>query len=353
MYMIILFVDFDYFFAQVEEVLNPQYKGKPLIVCVYSGRNEKSGAVATANYEARKLGVKAGMPISRAMELAPNAIFVPMHKEVYTEVSNRIMSIISSYSDKIEIASIDEAYIDITSKVKNFEEAIELGKKLKREIMEKEKITVTVGIAPNKVFAKIIADRVKPNGLGVVKPDEIEEFIKSIDIDEVPGVGNVISERLHSLGVNKLIDILSVSFDKLKEEIGEAKAFYLYRLATNSYFEPVLNKERVPHGRYLTLPKNTRDIKVIEPYLKKAIDEAYNKIEGIPKRMTVVTIMQDLDIVSKSKTFKSGISKERAYTESIELLKQILQKDSRLVRRVGVRFDNIYKSKGLDVFFNS
>lgn len=348
--MIVLFVDFDYFYAQVEEVLHPEYRGKPLVVCVYSGRNEKSGAVATANYEARKLGVKAGIPISKAMELAPNAIFVPMRKEVYAQVSNRIMEILRKYSDKLEIASIDEAYLDITNKVKDYEEAVQLAKRIKEEILEKEKITVTIGIAPNKVFAKIIAERVKPNGLGVLKPEEVKNFIKELDISEIPGIGEVLSKKLNSLGIFKLEDVLKVPFEKLKEEIGRAKAFYLYRLATNTYSEPVINKGRNPHGRYLTLPKNTRDLKVIEPYLKKAIDEAYSKIDGFPKTLTVVAIMEDLDIVSKSKSFKTGIIKERAYKEALELLKQILEKDKRLVRRVGVRLDNIYKAKGLEGF---
>ena len=348
--MIVLFVDFDYFFAQVEEVLHPEYKGKPLVVCVYSGRNEKSGAVATANYEARRLGIKAGIPISKAMELAPNAIFVPMRKEIYIQVSNRIMNLLRKYSDKLEIASIDEAYLDITNKVKDYNEAMQLGKRIKEEILEKEKITVTVGIAPNKVFAKIIAERAKPNGLAVLRPEEVGNFIKQLDVTEIPGIGEVLSKKLNTIGINKLIDVLNVPFERLKEEIGEAKATYLYKLATNTYSEPVVNKERKPRGRYLTLPKNTRDLEIIEPYLKKAIDEAYSKIDGFPKTLTVVAIMEDLDIVSKSKSFKSGIVKEKAYKEALELLKQILEKDKRLVRRIGVKLDNIYKAKGLEDF---
>lgn len=348
--MIVLFVDFDYFFAQVEEVLHPEYKGKPLVVCVFSGRNEKSGAVATANYEARKLGIKAGIPISKAMEIAPSAVFLPMKKEVYEQVSKRIMDILKKYSDKVEVASIDEAYLDLTNKVKNFEEALELGKKIKEEILEKEKITVTVGIAPNKVFAKIIADSVKPNGLGILKPEDITEFIKNLSIDEVPGVGSILSKKLHLLGVNKLEDVLKVPFNVLAEELGKAKATYLYKLATNTYYEPIVNKERVSHGRYLTLPKNTRNLEVIELFLKRAIEEAYQKVEGVAKTLTVVCIMEDLDIVSRSKSFKAGIGKERAHKEALELLEEILKRDKRLVRRIGVRLDNVYKTKGLDEF---
>lgn len=113
--MIVLFVDFDYFYAQVEEVLNPSLKGKPVVVCVFSGRFEDSGAVATANYEARKFGIKAGIPIVEAKKILPNAVYLPMRKEVYQQVSNRIMKLLREYSEKIEIASIDEAsFINIT-----------------------------------------------------------------------------------------------------------------------------------------------------------------------------------------------------------------------------------------------
>jgi DNA polymerase IV (DinB-like DNA polymerase) len=349
--MIILFVDFDYFFAQVEEVLNPQYKGKPLIVCVYSGRDKTSGAVATANYEARRLGIKAGMPIKRALEIAPNAIYLPMRKEVYAEVSDRIMKILRNYAEKMEVASIDEAYLDITSKVSNFDEAYSLAKEIKEEILSKEKITVTIGIAPNKVLAKIIADRSKPNGIGIVKPEEIEEFMKTIKIDEVPGIGEVLSKKLEEEGIKTLVDVINFPFSKLEELIGRAKANYLVKLVTNQYNEPVIERERKPHGRYLTLPYNTRDVEVVFPHLKRAIDEAYDKVKGIPMRITVVAILEDLEIKSKGKKFKHGISKERAYLEAYKLLKELISEDRRKVRRIGVRLDDIITGKGLDSFF--
>ncbi|BCU69512.1 DNA polymerase IV [Stygiolobus caldivivus] len=350
--MIILFIDFDYFFAQVEEVLNPQYKGKPLVVCVYSGRTKTSGAVATANYEARKLGVKAGMPIIKAMELAPSAVFVPMRKEIYQEVSNRVMEgILRKYSTKLEIASIDEAYLDITDKVKDYEEAYTLGRTIKGEIFEKEKITVTIGIAPNKVLAKIIADKNKPNGLSVLRPEDVPSFLNDLKIDEVPGVGKVLAEKLASIGVYKLTDVLKVDFKALEKEVGKAKATYLLKLAQNKYDEPVEDKSRKPHSRILTLPYNTRKQEVILPYLKRALDEAYSKVGGIPMRIALIAVMEDLDIVTKGKKFKHGVSKGTAYEKVKELLEEILNEDNRKIRRIGVRLDDIVKTKGLDQYF--
>ncbi|AAY79949.1 DNA polymerase IV [Sulfolobus acidocaldarius] len=353
--MIVIFVDFDYFFAQVEEVLNPQYKGKPLVVCVYSGRTKTSGAVATANYEARKLGVKAGMPIIKAMQIAPSAIYVPMRKPIYEAFSNRIMNLLNKHADKIEVASIDEAYLDVTNKVEgNFENGIELARKIKQEILEKEKITVTVGVAPNKILAKIIADKSKPNGLGVIRPTEVQDFLNELDIDEIPGIGSVLARRLNELGIQKLRDILSKNYNELEKITGKAKALYLLKLAQNKYSEPVENKSKIPHGRYLTLPYNTRDVKVILPYLKKAINEAYNKVNGIPMRITVIAIMEDLDILSKGKKFKHGISIDNAYKVAEDLLRELLVRDKRRnVRRIGVKLDNIIINKtNLSDFFD-
>jgi len=228
--MIILFVDFDYFYAQVEEVLNPSLKGKPVVVCVFSGRFEDSGAVATANYEARKFGIKAGISIVEAKKILPNAVYLPMRKEVYQQVSNRIMKLLREYSEKIEIASIDEAYLDISDKVKNYQDAYNLGLEIKNKILEKEKITVTVGISKNKVFAKIAADMAKPNGIKVIDDEEVKRLIVELDIADIPGIGDITAEKLKKLGVNKLVDTLRIEFDELKGIIGEAKAKYLFSL---------------------------------------------------------------------------------------------------------------------------
>ncbi|AOL17129.1 DNA polymerase IV [Sulfolobus sp. A20] len=350
--MIILFVDFDYFYAQVEEVLNPSIKGKPVVVCVFSGRSETSGAVATANYEARKYGVKAGMPIIKAKEILPNAIYLPMRKELYQQVSNRIMNILRSYSSKIEVASIDEAYLDITDMVKDYEEAYKLGLEIKGRILKQEKITVTVGISKNKVFAKIAADMSKPNGIKVINDEEVKRLIKELDIDEYPGIGRVTAERLKALGIRKLIDILNFDFEIIKKQVGEAKATYLFSIARDEYSEPIKEKVIKSVGKMVTLKRNTRDIEEIKPFLYRTVDEAYLRLNGMmPKTLHLVAVMEDLEIITREKTFPYGVSKERAYKESLKLLEKLLEDDDRRIRRIGVRLSKFIKSATLDEFF--
>ncbi|AWR93383.1 DNA polymerase IV [Acidianus brierleyi] len=349
--MIVALADLDYFFAQVEEIMNPSLKGKPLAVCVFSGRTKDSGAIATSNYEARKLGIKSGMPIIMAKKIAPDTIFLPMRKDLYKQVSSRVMKILENFSDRIEVASIDEAYLDITKKVKSYSDIMELGKKIKEEVKMREGLTITVGIAPNKVFAKIMADMSKPDGLGILRDNDVNNFINSLDIGKVPGIGKVLEDRLREIGINYLGDVLKVDFLTIKNKIGKAKANYLLSLANNSYDEPVRPRISKHKGRYVTLSKNTRNIEIILPFLKKAIDEAYNKIDGLPKSIAVVTIMNDLDIISREKSFPYGIDREKALQESLLLLKKILEDDNRQVRRVGVRLGKIYKSSTLDKYF--
>ncbi|MEM0173788.1 MAG: DNA polymerase IV, partial [Sulfolobaceae archaeon] len=347
---IIAFIDIDYFFAQVEEILDPSLKGKPIVVCVYSGRSKDSGAVATANYEARKLGIKAGMPISQAKKIAPFAIFLPMRKELYKQFSENVIKVLSRFTNKIEVASIDEAYLDITEVVKDFKEAELIGRKIKESILNELGLKVTVGISFNKVLAKIAAELVKPNGLKVIDYDEAKSLVESLSIDEIPGLGDVLSKKLKEIGVNKLSDVRNIKYNELKKLIGESKAKYLIKLLELKIFEPITPKNKKSIARTLTLPKNTRNLDEIKLYLIKAIEEVYSKIDGIPRTISVFTIMEDLDIVSRSRTYKYGINKDSAVFKAIELLREILEIDKRNVRRVGVRVSKLQKYYNLNQF---
>src|SRR4030067_634377 len=173
---IILHVDMDYFFAQCEEREHPELKGKPVVICVYSGRGGDSGAVSTSNYEARKFGIKAGIPISRAKKLNPDAIFLPVNMGLYRSKSNEIMDMLRGFSDIVEQESIDEAFCDITDKVADFDEAKKFAAQIKDAIRQKVGLTCSIGVAPNKLIAKIASDFKKPDGLTVVKPEEDMRF---------------------------------------------------------------------------------------------------------------------------------------------------------------------------------
>ena len=222
---IILHIDMDAFFAQVEERENPQFKGKPVVVGADPKGGKGRGVVSTANYEARKYGIHSALPISKAFELCPKAIFLPVNIELYQKVSEKIMEIIKKYSKTWEIVSLDEAYLDLSHIFYDrekcgigeiWERVEKLAKKLKKEILEKEKLTCTVGIGPNKLIAKMAAEKAKPNGLLVIKPKQIKEFLEPLDIDDLPGIGPKTAEKLRVSGVNKIKELKRLSKSRLK-----------------------------------------------------------------------------------------------------------------------------------------
>lgn len=231
---IILHIDMDYFFAQCEEREHPELKGKPVVICVYSGRGGDRGAVSTSNYEARKLGVKAGISISRAKKLAPNAVFLPVNMELYHYKSGQVMEILKEYSDKIEQESIDEAYCDLTEKVTGFEGARMLALKLKDEIRQLVGLTCSVGIGPNKLIAKVASDYKKPDGLTVVRSEEVLQFLaplkthtKSLTLGVPARDVETIRAKAHELAKSFLLENpiplrrVGIRVSNLVEQIGQ------------------------------------------------------------------------------------------------------------------------------------
>ncbi len=195
---VIMLVDFDYFFAQCEELRNPALKEKPVVVGVYSGRTEDSGAVSTSNYIAREYGVKSGMPLflaKRKLE-GKDAVFLPVDHTYYEQISGKIMGSLRGFAEAFEQVSIDEAYLDVSSKVQcSFENARILAQKMKNEIKGQLRISFSVGIGSNKLLAKIACDSQKPDGLTVVTPQEIHDFLSPLPVDRLLGVGKKISAK--------------------------------------------------------------------------------------------------------------------------------------------------------------
>ena len=175
---VIFHIDFDYFFAQCEEIRNQSLKTKPVCVCIFSDRGADSGAIATANYIARKNGVKSGMPIRFAkarLRQNPDAVFLPADFPYYVDISQKAMEIIKSYADVFEYVGKDEAYLDVTKRSENnFQKANHLAQQLKNQIRTEVKMTCSIGISTNKLVAKIASGFKKPDGLTVVEPHDIE-----------------------------------------------------------------------------------------------------------------------------------------------------------------------------------
>lgn len=249
MQRVVLHVDMDYFFAAIEEREKPDLQGKAVVVCMLSGRSELSGAVSSCNYIAREFGIRSGMPCSKAKKLNPEAVFLPVRKDFYTQISDRIMKILRSYADTgengdaFEQISIDEAFVEITEKTGgDFNLAFELGIQIKHEIKEKERLTCSVGIGPNKLIAKMASSVRKPDGITVIGPDELESFLWPLKVSKLWGIGDVTAGKLQEMGIATIKDLAEHDVIDLVSTFGKTRGTWLKQAATGIDDSPL--KER-------------------------------------------------------------------------------------------------------------
>jgi DNA polymerase IV (DinB-like DNA polymerase) len=361
-----MLVDFDYFYAQVEERRNPSIKGKPVVVCVYSGRTEDSGAVATANYVAREYGVRSGIPISLAKKrLKDNkdAVFLPIDREYYQDVSERIMGVIRVYADLFEQVGIDEAYLDVTDRVQgDFTEAKELACKIKDDVKQKEGVTCSVGVAPNKLVAKIASDVQKPDGLTIVRPEEVRTFLAPLPADRIIGIGSKTAKRLEEMGIKTISDLANYDVVRLIEEFGKTLGNYFHNASQGIDDSPVEERGEVESiSRIATLKENTRDINVIMQKADELCEDVHNKLleRGVNfKSVGIVIIMKDLTVHSRSKTFETPMYDVDVIKRTArELFDKLLNESTNVARRVGVRLSSLGRAekvqKSITDFFGS
>ena len=336
---IILHIDMDYFFAQIEERENPQFKGKPVVVGADPKGGRGRGVVSTANYIARKYGIHSAMPISKAYQLCPKAIFLPVNHEFYEEVSENIMNIVKKYSPKWEIVSLDEAYLDL-SFLKSYKEAEKLAKKLKEEIFKKEKLTSTVGIGPNKLIAKIASSQAKPNGLLVIKPTEIQKFLDPLDVEEIPGIGPKTAAILKGFKVEKIKDLRKLKKSKLKEIFGKAGEEIYYK--SRGIDEREVSPEDLIKsiGKEHTFEKDTRDPEIIFSTLEEIIKEIWEEIVNENFKISGISVrcrFKGFETKPRQKSFKERVALKNFEKLVKKLLLELLLKNKKPVRLIGVR----------------
>ena len=233
---VVVHVDMDAFFAAVEIRERPELAGKPVIVG--GPRDSRRGVVATASYEARRFGVRSAMPIRRAVELCPHGIFLEPRHGLYREVSERIFRILHEFSPVVEPVSVDEAYLDMTADRARFDGLEAIGRAIKARIYAAERLTASVGIAPNKFLAKLATELSKPDGLMVIAPDQVDEVLPGLPVERLPGVGPRTRARLHELGLFSVADVRARSRSFLAEHLGRLGES-LYELAWGIDTRPV------------------------------------------------------------------------------------------------------------------
>jgi DNA polymerase IV (DinB-like DNA polymerase) len=349
-----MLVDLDYFYAQVEEKRNPLIKEKPVVVCVYSGRTSESGVVSTANYIARSFGVKSGMPIALAKKklVGVDSVFLPVDHDHYKEVSNRIMSILGTYADGIEQEGIDEAYLDVSARTEgDFDKAAALGLMIKNDLKKQEELTCSVGIGPNKLIAKIASDIKKPDGLTVIKPDEVKPFLEPLPVDRLLGVGKKTSEKLKAMGVVTVGDLARYEIKSLIECFGESLGAYLHNASRGIDQDPVQDRgESGSLSRISTLKEDTRDLKLITKVTDQLCEDVHQRL--MQRRVSfklvgIVAVMKDLTILTRSKTFADGTNDLGFLKKEVGgLFDRLLKDTDKKVRRAGVRVSCFSEDEG-------
>jgi len=348
-----MLVDFDYFFAQCEERRNPSLKDKPVVICVYSGRTEDSGAVSTANYIAREYGVKSGIPIFLAKKKLKgvDAVFLPVDRTFYEEVSGNVMGILKSYADRFEQVGIDEAYLDVGHKVQgSFEGAEKLARTMKETVKVKEGITFSVGVGPNKLVAKIAADFQKPDGLAVVRPEQVTSFLAPLSVGRLLGVGKKTGKKMEALGIRTIGDLAKFDVQRLVEVFGRSLGAYFRSASLGMDEEPVLERgEAECLSRIVTLKEDTLDLKVILEKANQLCEEIHARLveRGVSFRSVgVVAVLKDMSTRSRSKTLETPTIDLEVLKKSVgELFERLLGEAELKARRIGVKVFNFVEKQ--------
>ena len=335
----IIHVDMDAFYASVEQMDNPDLKGKPLAV----GGSEKRGVVSAASYEARKFGVRSAMSGMQAKRNCPELIFVRPRFDRYHEISKKIRKIFYDYTDLVEPLSLDEAYLDVTENKKGNPSATLIAKEIRERIYKEVGLTASAGISVNKFIAKVASDYNKPNGQKTVNPEEVLSFLEQLDIRKFYGVGKVTAEKMYQLGIFTGKDLKSKTIEYLDEHFGKSGRYYYYvvRGVHNSEVKP--NRIRKSLAAERTFNENlSSEIFMLEKLesIAKEVTKRLEKSKVAGKTVTLKIKYSDFTLQTRSKTLPYFISDKDVILETAkELLFQ--EKLSNSVRLLGISMSNL------------
>lgn len=335
----IIHVDMDAFFASVEQLDNPDLRGKPIAV----GGSSDRGVVAAASYEARKFGVRSAMSSVLAKKLCPDLIFVRSHFDRYKEVSQKIRKIFLEYTDLVEPLSLDEAYLDVTENKKGNPSATLIAKEIRKSIFKQTGLTASAGISINKFIAKVASDINKPNGQKTIAPEDVIDFLENLDIRKFYGVGKVTQEKMYNLGIFTGRDLKSKSLEYLTETFGKSGRYYYYVVRGIHRSEVKPNRIRKSLGAERTFFENiSSEIFMLERLKEIAveIERRLKKSKVAGKTVTLKIKYSDFSLQTRSKTLPYFISDKALIFETVkELLFQ--EKVSNSVRLLGISLSNL------------
>jgi DNA polymerase IV (DinB-like DNA polymerase) len=345
---IIFHVDMDQFFAAVEEREHPEIRGKPVVVGADPKEGNGRGVVSTSNYEARKYGVKSGIPIARAWRLCPNAVYLPVNYRLYQKVSARIMTILRGYADKFEGWGLDEAFLDVTSRIKDFGEAEKLAQKIKEDIYAKERLTCSVGVGSNKLVAKIGSDFKKPDGLTVVRAEDAKAFLSPLNVRSLLWVGKKTENRLNMMGIQTIGDLANYDASVLAEKFGVGGT-QLYLSAQGIDNSDVQERwERKSMSREVTFEEDTSDSALIFDTLDAISEDLHQELTASNftfKTTTVKVRYENFETHTHGKTLHFFTDRMKDIQRSARHLLQDYLRADRKIRLIGVRLSNLLSTE--------
>ena len=335
----------DYFYAACEELRRKDIKDKPVIVGADPKQGKGRGVVMTCNYNARRYGIHSAMPISIAYRIKPDAVFLPMDYPYYEEISGKVMQILKGFADDFEQVSIDEAYLDISSKVETFEVAGQYANKIRESVKREVGLNCSIGISFNKLLAKMASDAAKPNGIKVVKEEDVHACLDNMPVGKLYSVGEKTNERLVAMGYDTVGKLSKANKMELMAEFGSV-GLELHNYA-NGIDESQLQHETQAKsiGREMTFEADTYDREEIEKGMKRLSDEVaaeVNKAGFVFRNITIKLRYSDFSEKLKGRAVKPSSSAEEIYETSVRLYLANVEKGRKL-RKIGVRVSGLMK----------
>ncbi len=336
----ILHVDMDAFYASVAERDDPSLRGKAVVV----GAGAR-GVVLSANYAARKYGIRAAMPVGRAKRMAPHAIFVTPDHQRYSEVSAKVMEIFDSFTPLVEPISLDEAFLDVTGARKLLGTGREIAVEIRRQVEASEGITCSVGIAPSKFIAKLASGHCKPNGILEIPADRILNFLHPLPVNAIWGVGPKTAETLERLGLRTVADIANLPRATLIRALGQASGASLYELAWGRDYRDVTPNE--PDKSISAAETFAQDLddpeEILREFLRLTEKAAARLRENgyYAKTISIKVRFADFSTISRSKTLPLPIDSTHDIYENAKSLYLALNLDRARLRLVGISLDNL------------
>ena len=347
---IILHVDLDMFFAACEIKRKHELKGKPVVIVMYT-RNNNSGAVSTSSYKARALGIKSGMSLFQAKQLADNeTIFLKSDIKYYKEVSARIMNLLRYFADKFEPLSIDEAFLDVSFSCNHsFENALILAKKIKKRILIEEKLDSSVGISFNKLLAKMATDSCKPNGIKLIKKENVSVFLDSLPVKRIPGVGFKTAEQLEKINIKTIAELKNLTAVKLIELFGKKKGLFLFNSSRGIDNSPIKELHEMQQiSRIRTLEVDSNDFNTFSSFVENLLRNLFveTSIHNLSfKSISLTFVLTDLKVFTKSRTFDFFVNSFDFILPAVKTMLNefLLEHNNSKIRRIGVSFKNLEK----------